>query len=187
MNAALLAAALALGSALAPARDAAADTLIDLPKTTAQLTLPDGWTRAPKPPAGTVEVAKQPAGHVLVVMRAEVPNPDAWVSDKKQAYADKVERGIKSKIAGYKRLAKKLGDANGIPALDVEAKREDGAIIVVRVLLYRTYALSVAVEVPAKADLEVARAVVKAFGPPKEATPTPPATKSTTVPTKTAR
>lgn len=177
MKAALLAAALAFGGV------ARADTVIELPKTSAQLTLPDGWTRTPKPPAGTVEVAKHTAGHVLVVMRADVPNPDAWVSDKKQAYADKVERGIKAKVAGYKRLAKKLGEANGIPALDVEAKRDDGAIIVVRVLLYRTYALTLSVEVPPKADVEVARAVVKSFAPPKESTPatSPP---TTTAPTK---
>ena len=182
MKGALLAAAL-LAAALAFDGVARAETVIDLPKTSAQLTLLEGWTRTPNPPAGTVEVAKHAAGHVLVVMRADVPNPDAWVSDKKQAYADKVERGIKAKIAGYKRVAKKLGEANGIPALDVEARRDDGATIVVRVLLYRTYALTLSVEVPPKGDVEVARAVVKTFTPPKATTP---ASTPTTSPTTTA-
>jgi hypothetical protein len=175
----------ALGVALAIAlRTGAAhgETIVELQKSKATLTLADGWHRVgiANSDKGVLEIFKHSAGHVLAVTRADVPNPDAWVADKKQAYADQVEKGIKAKLPGYKRLAKKLGDANGVPALDIEAKREGGAIVVVRVLLFRTYAISVAIEVPKGSDIAIARAVVKTFAPPKE--PPPP---STTQPKKT--
>jgi hypothetical protein len=152
---------------------ARAETLIEIPKSKATLTLDDNWQRiAPaRNDKGALEVYKHSAGHVLALTRADLPNPDAWVQDKKQAYADQVEKGIKSKVPGYKRLAKKLADANGVPALDIEAKRQDGAIVVVRVLLFRTYALSLAIEVPKAGDVAIARTAVKTFTPPKELTP----------------
>jgi hypothetical protein len=146
---------------------AQADTLVEFPKSTVQLTLPDGWTAMNA--TGVAAAYKHDAGLVLAVTRADVPNPDAWVAEKKQAYADKVERGIKAKLPGYKRLAKKLGDANGVPVLDVEARREGGATVVVRVLLFRTYALSLAIEVPKGGDVAAARAIAKGFAPPKPA------------------
>jgi hypothetical protein len=164
---ALVACALLIGSARA-------DTLVELPKSKATLTLGDGWTRVIHTHKGIVEIFKHDKGALVVVTRADVPNPDAWVAEKKQAYADQVEKGIKAKVPGYKRTAKKLVDANGIPALDIEAKRADGAIVVVRVLLFRTYAASVAIEVPKGADIAVARAVVKTFAPPKEPASQPP-------------
>jgi hypothetical protein len=160
------------------AASARAETVVELPKSKAMLRLADGWKRiGQQSQQAVLEIFTHDKGHVLAVTRADVPNPDAWVKDKKQAYADRVERGIKSKVPGYKRLAKKLVDANGIPALDVEAKRNDGAVVVVRVLLFRTYAISAAVEVPKGGDLKVARDVVKSFAPPKESEPalaTPP-------------
>lgn len=147
-----------------------AETVIELPKTKATLTLDDAWSpiAALKANKDLQAAYKHTAGLVLAVTRADVPNPDAWVSEKKQAYADQVEKGIKAKVPGYKRLAKKLGEANGIPALDVEAKRDGGAIVVVRVLLFRTYAVSIAIEVPKGGDVTIARAVVRGFAPPKE-------------------
>jgi hypothetical protein len=158
------------------ARAAHGETIVEVPKSKATLTLPDSWQRvtSSKSDKGVVEIYKHTAGHVLALTRADVPNPDAWVVEKKQAYADLVEKGIKSKVPGYKRIAKKLGDANGVPALDIEAKRDDGAIVVVRVLLFRTYATSVAIEVPKSGDVGAARAVVKTFAPPKEFGPVPP-------------
>ena len=148
-----------------------ADTAVELPKTKTQLVLADAWKRvATKEVAAAKNVVaayKHDAGLVLAVTRADLPNPDAWVSDKKQAYADQVEKGIKAKVPGYKRVSKKLVDANGIPALDVEAKRDGGSIVVVRVLLFRTYALSLAIEVPKGGDVALARTVAKAFAPPK--------------------
>ncbi len=141
-----------------------ADTVIELPKTKARLELPDAWKATPTP--GLVAVYKDDRGAVLAVTRADVPNPDAWKSETKQAYADKVERGIRSRVAGYKRTSKKLVTAGGVPALDVEATRTGGATVIVRVLLFRTYALSLAIEVPKSGDVGGARAIAQAFAPP---------------------
>lgn len=146
-----------------------ADTVFELPRTKATLTLVDAWKRVPPPlPKGIVETFHHDAGPVLAVTRADVSNGDAWVTEKKQAYADQVERGIKSKIRGYKRIRRKMGEANGVPTLDVEARREDGAMICVRVLLFRSYALSVSIEVPKGTDIAIARAVTKRFAPRKD-------------------
>lgn len=152
--------------AMAVATPAFADTVIQLPRTRTQLELPDGWTAAPG--AGVVAIYKDTRGTVLAVTRADVPNPDAWRNKTKAAYADEVERGLRKGITGYKRTSKKLGSANGIPALDVEATREGGATVIVRVLLFRTYALALAIEVPAKGDIAVARAIAQKFAPPPE-------------------
>jgi hypothetical protein len=148
-----------------------ADTVVELPKSKATLTLPDGWNRVKHTYKGIVEIFKHDNGSTLVVTRADVPNPDAWVSEKKQAYADQVEKGIAKAVPGYKRVSKKLGDANGIPALDVEAKREGGAIVVARVLLYRTYSVTLGIEVPRGGDVAGARTIAKAFAQPKEPKP----------------
>jgi hypothetical protein len=142
---------------------ARADTVIEFPRTKARLELPDTWKATPSP--GLVAVYKDDRGAVLAITRADVPNPDAWKSETKQAYADKVERGLRKGIAGYKRTSKKLVTAVGIPALDVEASRDGGAIVIVRVLLFRTYALSLAIEVPAKGDVSRARAIAQMFAP----------------------
>lgn len=145
---------------------ASAQTLVELPKTKARLELPDGWT--PMAVDGVVTAYKHTNGSVLVVSRADVPNPDAWKSETKQAYADQIERGIKAGIPGYKRIRKKLVSANGIPALDIEARREGGATVIVRVLLFRTYALSLGIELPKGAAIAEARAIAAAFTPPAQ-------------------
>lgn len=148
-----------------------AETLIEVPSSTVRVTLDDHWKAVNA--AGVVAAFRHDDGLVLAITRADVPNPDAWVDRKKQAYADQVERGIKDKLPGYKRLAKKLVDANGVPALDLEARREGGATVVVRVLLFRTYALSLAIEVPKGRDRAIARALVKTFAPPANPPPAP--------------
>jgi hypothetical protein len=140
-------------------------TLVEFPKTKARLELPDGWQPFAAP--GTVTAYKDAGGSVLAVTRADVPNPDAWKSETKQAYADEIETGIKSRMPGYKRAAKKLTAVNGVPALDLEARREGGANVIVRVLLFRTYALVLALEVPKGGDLKAARGIAAAFLPPK--------------------
>jgi hypothetical protein len=156
----LLAAAVSLGAIVGSAR---AETLVELPRTKARIELPDAWKSSPA--VGLVAVYKDDRGAVLAITRADVPNPDAWRSETKQAYADKVERGLGARIPGYKRRSKKLVTAGGIPALDVEATREGGATVIVRVLLFRTYALSLAIEVPSKGDLSRARAIAQTFAP----------------------
>ena len=157
---------LALAVLCATAR---ADTVYELPKTKARLELPDAWQRTGLP--GLLASYKHPAGAVLAITRADVPNGDAWKKDDlkvKQAYGETLERGIRARIPGYKRVRKKLGDANGVPALDLEATRDTGATVIVRVLMFRTYALSLAIEVPKKGDIANARVIAGKFSPPKE-------------------
>lgn len=134
---------------------------IDMPKSLAHLSVPDDW----KPMRMTPLVAayRHADGGMLAVTRADVPNGDAWNPEKKQAYADSVFAGIKASLPTAKKLTKKLGEVNGVPALDVEATR-DGKPIVIRVLLFRTYALSLAIE---SAPLDVARGIATKFGPAK--------------------
>ena len=104
---------------------ARADTVYELPRTKARLELP-GWQKVEA--ASLVASYKHAAGGILVVTRADVPNADAWKDEAKvkQAYADTIERGIRSRIPGYKRVRKKLGDANGVPALDRSEERRVG-------------------------------------------------------------
>ena len=54
-----------------------------------------------------------------------------------------------------------------MPALDLEARREGGATVVVRVLLFRTYAIALAIGVPKGGELKSARGIAAAFAPPK--------------------
>jgi hypothetical protein len=148
------------------AASASAET-IELPKTTATLTLPAGWTAVKA--AGLVAAYRTKDGAALAITRADAPNSDAWKADTKTAYADKVERGLEAGVPGYKRTAKKLADVSGVPALDIEAKRDGGATVLFRVLMFRTYALSLAIEVPKGVDVAPARAIVQTFAPPPPA------------------
>jgi hypothetical protein len=142
---------------------------VELPKTLAHLTLPDDWTAVRV--QGVVAAFKRTDGAVLAITRAEVPNPDAWVKDKtkREAYADQVAAGVKASLTGTKKFTKKLTEMNGVPALDCEGTK-DGAAVVVRVLVFRTYALSLAIELPKGADAKAIRAakdVLAKFGPTK--------------------
>lgn len=137
---------------------------IELPRTLAHLITPDDWKAVRA--QGVVAAYKRDSGGSLAVTRADVPNPDAWTKEKKQAYADQVAAGIKASIPNAKKLTKKLTEMNGVPALDVELQR-DGAPVVVRVLLFRTYALSCAIELPKGADVAIARGIAQKFGPTK--------------------
>jgi hypothetical protein len=144
-----------------------ADTLYELRKTKATLELGDSWQKTAVP--GVVASFNHAAGSVLAVTRADVPNADAWRDEAKvkQAYADTLERGIRARIPGFKRVRKKLGNANGVPALDIEATRDTGATVIVRLLLFRTYALSLAIEVPPRGDIASARVIASKFVAPK--------------------
>ena len=57
------------------------------------------------------------------------------------------------------------------PALDLEVKRDGGATIVVRVLLFWGHALALAIEVPPGADVRLARTVAASFAPPPKPRP----------------
>jgi hypothetical protein len=149
-------------------RAAHADTVYELPRTTARLELPERWQKLDQPQL--IAAYRHPGGSVLIVSRADVPNSDAWSNDAKakQTYADKIERGVKAAVPGYKRIARKLGKAAGVPALDLEVTTAAGATLVIRVLMYRTYALSLGIEVPALGDTAVARSIATKFAPPAE-------------------
>jgi hypothetical protein len=151
---------LALACMLVVAAPAAAED-IKLPNSRVVLHLGEGWQLAS---SDGVVAGYRKGEAALAVTRAQVPNPEAWRSKTKQAYADVIERGVAAAIPGYKRVSKKLVEMNGIPALDIEARREGGKIVVVRVLLFRTYAMSVAIETPAR-DVAVARTIATTFGP----------------------
>jgi hypothetical protein len=155
-----------VAGALALAVSSAAADPIALPDTRATLTVDRGWTSLPVSPR-LVVAYKGPGGAVLAVTRAQVSNPDAWRAKTREAYLEQVERGIAASIRGYRRIAKRTGDLHDVPFLDVEARRDDGATIVVRMLLFRTYALGLAIEVPKGTDAVGARAIAQSFGPPK--------------------
>lgn len=168
---ALALALVAVAAAAAPAR---ADE-VKLPNTRAVLHVPAGWTKigADEPGRGSKTVGARglvigyrgDGGIVLAVTRAGVPNVDAYRTAARDAYVDQIERGLAARVAGYRRVSRKLAEQRGTPALDLEARRADGATIVVRVLLFWTYALSLAIEVPPGADVKAAREVAARFAP----------------------
>ena len=153
--------------ALLLAASAAHADVVTLPNTKATIDLPKTWTA--QTTEGVVLGARGPASEVLAITRAPVPNPDAWRSKKRDAYVDQIERGLAARIKGYKRVSRKLVELESIPALELEAKRDDGATLVFRILLFRTYALALAIEVPKRSSPKDARAVVQTFAPPSVA------------------
>ena len=154
---------------LACAAATARAEVVTLPNTKAALDVPASWqvVRA----NGVVYGARGPAGEVLAITRAQVPNPDAWRTKRRDAYIDAIERGVAAGIDGYRRRARKLATIHAIPTLDIEARRRDGATIVIRVLLSRTYALALAIVVPTRASATAARAIVTSFMAPATTTP----------------
>lgn len=162
----MIRALLALVLLIAPAH---ADTVIELPKTTARLELPDGWTKREHP--ALVATYKHADGSLLVVSRTDAPNGDAWSDDakKRQAHADAIERGLQKAVPGYKRLQRTLRKASDVPVLDVVAARDGGSFLVGRVLLFRTYSLALGIEVPSKSLIPAARTITATFAPPKTA------------------
>lgn len=142
--------------------------VVKLPNTRTTLDLPAAWKTVET--EGLVLGAKGPASEILAITRASVPNPDAWRTKTRDAYIEQIERGLASRIKGYKRVTKKLAETNSVPTLDLEAKRGGGATILVRVILYRTYALSLAIEIPKRVSTKDARAIVTSFVPPSTTT-----------------
>jgi hypothetical protein len=152
--------ALALVCVLASAAHA---DVITLPNSKVTIDLPKTWTA--QQAEGVVLGAKGPASEILAITRAPVPNPDAWRTKKRDAYVDQIERGVSAKVKGYKRVSRKLLEVATVPVLELEAKRDDGATLVFRILLYRTYALALAIEVPKRGSPKDARAIAASFTP----------------------
>ncbi len=141
--------------------------VVALPNTKATIAIDDGWK--PVPAQGIVAAYRGPRGEILAVTRAQVPNADAWREKTRAAYLDAVERGAIAAIKGAKRIAHKVGEANGVPVLDLEVRRDDGATIVLRYVLFRTYALGLAIEVPNGRSASEARTIAASFTPPATA------------------
>jgi hypothetical protein len=154
---------------VAPAADA---DPVKLPKTPALLDVPGGWTAIDGAASrGLVAGYRGERGIVLAVTRAPVPNTAAYRASEREGYADQIERGIAARVPGYRRVSRRLGEAHGTPALDLEVKRDGGATIVVRVLLFWGHALALAIEVPPGADVRLARTVAASFAPPPKPRP----------------
>lgn len=149
--------------ALAPARA----EVIDLPDTRAELVIDTRTWRVVAAP-GLVAAYATDRGERLAVTRAQVPNIDAWRSKTRDAYVDQIAHGLIA--AGYTPSTKKLTTIEGVPVLDLEAapagktppRREP---IVLRVILFRTYALSLALEGP-RSSRSLLRAIARTFVPP---------------------
>ncbi len=175
---ALVAAFVAL-AAVAPAHA----EIIDLPDTRAELVLDTRtWRALTVPPVGTSSGLVYGAStdrERLSITRAQVPNIDAWRSKTRDAYVEQIEKGLAA--AGYKPTSKKLTTIQGVPVLDLEATVDNRAgarsattsdaktakrePIVMRVILFRTYALTLAIEGPSSSRRAL-RAIAKTFVPP---------------------
>jgi hypothetical protein len=142
----------------------AAAEVVDLPNTRATVTVDTAWTAVPA--TGLIAAYKTQTGLLLAITRAQVPNTDAWREKTRDAYVDQIERGLVA--TGDKRLARKVHMLHGVPVFDVELRRKDGTTAMVRILLFRTYALALAIEVPRGADSRFARTVVASFTPPAD-------------------
>jgi hypothetical protein len=142
------------------ARSAHAD-VIDLPDTYAEVTLDTRtWHAVAKP--GLVAAYTNDRGDLLAVTRAQVPNIGAWRTKTRDAYVDQIEKGLVGE--GYKPRSKKLTTIEGVPVLDLEASHRRGPVVI-RIILFRTYALSLAIEGP-RLSRTAARAITKTFVPP---------------------
>ncbi len=137
---------------------------VTLPNTKATFSVEDSWKVAAAP--SIVAAYRGPRRELLAITRAQVPNADAWREKTRAKYIDEVERGALAAIRGAKRISHKVAEANGVPVLDLEVRREDGSTIVLRYLLFRTYALAIAIEVPKGASASEARVIAASFAPP---------------------
>ncbi len=146
---------------------AAANPAITLPDTPATIDVPTTWK--PKPTSALVAAYRGPQGTTLAIARAQVPNTSAWIDKSKQAYANEIERGAKAARPGLHTRRRKLHDIHGVPALDLELRSNDGTRLVMRILLFRTYALTATIELPRGVGPREARAIVASFGPPRRA------------------
>lgn len=123
--------------------------------------------------AGTGLVARWSAdggARVLVVSRVDGPGSDAWRGE--ESFFDGVEAGVQRSAPGYRRLKRKVHKLGRVPALDLWF-RYDGAdgravAVAMRFLFFRSYALTLAVDVPAddlRAHRRAVRKLVESFKP----------------------
>jgi hypothetical protein len=173
-------------AASAPPRPAA---IVDLPDTPAQLVLDEKWLAEPDGAddadgSGLMRVVAlyrdrgSATGLNLVVMRFDAPNAAAWRPTTRAAYLDDIEAGIAAacpsaasagtSCRGYRRIKRVLFHSQGVPAMDLHAVNQAGATLLFRLLLFRTYTILAAVEVPprsASAATTRARRALATFTP----------------------
>jgi hypothetical protein len=138
---------------------------VAIPSSKALFDVPKTWTRQPDDPA---VVGRWTRGtSVLAITRAQVPNLGAWIKASRETYVAEVERGALGAVAGTKKLARAFADINGVPTLDLELRRPDGTQLVIRYLLFRSYALAVTIEVAKGGSLDEARAIAKKLTAPR--------------------
>ncbi len=152
--------ALALAATVAHAEPVA------IPKSKALFDVPSRWTKLADNPS-LVAAYKSPSGIVLAMTRAAVPNIAAWLKESREAYVLEVENGAVAAAPGARRTARKLADINGVPTLDLELKRSDGTTLVLRILLFRSYALAATLEVPKGGSVDEARAITAKLTAPR--------------------
>src|SRR5690606_36879796 len=143
-----VAAATTVAALAAAAPEARADE-IKLPETRAVIDVPRGWTPVELAAGrGLVAGYRGERGVVRAIPRVQVLNLDTYRLREREAYAEQLGRGVAASVPGYRRVSRRLGERHGTPALDLEARADGGKTIVVRVLLFWTYALALAIEVP---------------------------------------
>jgi hypothetical protein len=133
----------------------------------AQLDGVDGWHEVEiSAPDGPALAMRDDAGGVLAVSVAMAPNADAWRSAKRDAYEKAVIAGFAAE-PGVKVKRATPSVVSGVPCIDLALVR-DGAPVAVRVLLFRTRTVAIAVEGLRAAD---AAAIAHGLTPTHEVDP----------------
>jgi hypothetical protein len=106
----------------------------------------DGWSMAapPEVPDPPALVLRHPDGALAAVTVAMAPNPDAWVDKKRRAYLKAIVDGFEA-LPGVEVVSAKASKVEKVPCLDLSLVR-DGAPVAVRLLLFRTRTIAIAVE-----------------------------------------
>jgi hypothetical protein len=146
--------------------------VVAVTRSPATLDVPATWSRLDLPELAAA--FRGPDGQVLALTRADVPNPDAWRAKTRDGYLAQIEAGAFAAAPGQRRTARRISEVHGVPALDLELARVDGSTVVLRVLAFRTHAVSVAIVVPAGAALGPARAIAASLAPPAKNRPDKP-------------
>jgi hypothetical protein len=118
---------------------------VRVPEQPAEVEL-DGWEivappEVPDPPA---LVLRHPDGALAAVTVAMAPNPDAWVDKKRRAYLKAIVAGFEA-LPGVDVASSKASKVEKVPCLDLALVR-DGKAVAVRLLLFRTRTIAMAVE-----------------------------------------
>ncbi len=138
---------------------------VAIPHSKALFDVPKTWSKLPDDPA--LVGAWKRGTSTMAVTRAQVPNLGAWIKTSRETYVAEVERGAIAAVAGTKKLSRAFADIHGVPTLDLELRRPDGSQLVIRYLLFRSYALAVTIEVAKNGSLDEARAIAKKLTAPK--------------------